>query len=80
MKFGLTFKPVFTWSPRERKLRLFRVIYNRPWRVGNGWCSRTLSITIRPSLYQIQRDCSGFYLTVLGFGIHWKQIAGGYDS
>ena len=80
MKFGLSFKPVFTWSPQERKVRLFRVIYNRPWTIGNRWCSRSISITLRPRPYQFQRDRTGFYLTVFGIGFHWKQMAGGYDS
>lgn len=79
MKYGFTFKPVFTWSPSECKVRLFRLIWNRRYDVNNPrWIGRTLSLGLQPKLLCAANDCQGWKIWFLGIVIHWSESWGGH--
>ena len=76
------FKWVGTWSPAEKKIRLFRFGCNRRYIPEvQRWISRSLSFTIwfrRP--FSFEKTSEGWYLTIFCFGVHFKEAWGGYLS
>jgi len=76
MKYGWVLKFVGRWSPRERVLRIARLMFNRPW--GHGWCARQFSVALTPRLWRWHREDDGLLFTVFGLRLHWKESHGGY--
>lgn len=77
MKSKLFFKWVGRWSPREKRLRIFRLIR---WvgTVGDGKGHSTmLSLALAPVLYRIEKAWNNFSITVLGLRFHWQRSWGG---
>lgn len=74
-------KWVGTYSQRERKVRLFRVVWSRKGGPGDGtgWSSK-LSVNLVPRLFAWKRDRFDFYVTVLGLQIHKQRHWGGWIS
>lgn len=78
---GVRFKWVLTWSPPERKARLFRIMWMRG-RVGdgNGGYSAKLSLAIclRPSnILNFSRGPFEWRLSLLGLHVHLQKAYGG---
>lgn len=83
-------KPVFTWSPSERKVRLFRIIWDVPEnalygderlarmreRVPQAY-SAMVSFSLVPRLFKRVPTTDGFDITVLGLRAHHKKSYGG---
>lgn len=73
----MKFKPVWTWSAPERKVRLFRIVWERGV-VGDGdGYSAMLSFSFVPRLYANVPVLFGFDVTVLGVRMHHKRAYGG---
>lgn len=78
-------KRVLTYSKRERKIRLFRIVWARnggPGSVVNGirgWSSK-LSLNLVPRLFAINHDSSDLYVTLFGIQIHKQTHFGGWIS
>lgn len=71
------FKRVMRYDPTEKKLRLFRLI----WDVGNvgdgvGY-SGILSFSLLPRLWAFDKDWHEWRLTLLGISIHTRLSYGG---
>ena len=79
MKLGMFLKPVFTFSARERKVRLIRFGCNRKAPVGD-WISWVVSITLWARWFHWERTWHQWYLVILGVGVHFRKSAGGYES
>lgn len=60
---GIYIKRVFTWSARERKVRLVRFL----WR-GD---TRALSVGLKPSIFRFVREYGEWRLSVLGAELHY---------
>lgn len=70
-------KPVFRYDPTQRKFRLFRLLWTRGV-VGDGkGYSAKLAVSLRPKLFQFQRDFNEWRVTILGIDIHNKLSYGG---
>lgn len=70
----LIIKPVFTWSSRERKIRLFRITYHRQ--------KRQITFGLQPNLFRIEKryfgsECWYYKLWFLGIVFHWHSSFGG---
>lgn len=68
----MVFKKVLTYSPTEKKVRLFRLAWMR---VPNFYFKRRLSVNLRPRLFEFWRECDSWFLTALCLQFHMK-----YDS
>lgn len=72
------FKPVFTWSPSEKKIRLFRIMFHNFYLTSDNksysWC---IKFSLWPKLFHT--DCSRYdkSITILGFRLHYKISYGG---
>ena len=73
MKKIISIKPVLTWSPTERKVRLARFIYGDLQRSSGGYSGlKALSVSLLPRLYHYRAESTGWRLTLLGVQVHWK--------
>lgn len=73
----MLFKPVMTWSPLERKARLFRVMWERG-AVGDGkGYSSKLAASFVPKLAEWRRYADGWRLTLAGLSLHYWRSYGG---
>lgn len=82
-------KPVFTWSPAERKVRLFRVIWEREALavihyttleerdIKSRSYSAMVSFSLVPRIFKTVPMLSGFDVTVLGVRVHHQRSYGG---
>lgn len=67
------------WSPRERLLRLGRIVWRRGEGPGGGkGYSAKLSLALTPSLVQFRRDWCEWSLTLLGVRVHYLRSYGGW--
>lgn len=73
----MQFKRVLTFNPREAKVRLFRVMWQRGVMMKGGYSAK-LSVSLVPRLFQCgeQLDTS-FRLTILGLSFHYARSYGG---
>jgi len=72
----MTFKSVLRYSPPERLLRVFRVI----WECGEpglGGYSAKFSVGVKPSLFGFSSEFGGWCLTLLGVRLHYARAYGG---
>lgn len=70
-------KPIMTWSPSERKLRLVRLIWERG-TVGDGkGYSAFFSLALMPRLFLVERTFFKFRVVILGISLHWRRSYGG---
>lgn len=70
-------KWVGTWSRRERKLRLFRLLWTRG-RVGTGGgYSNALSVGLVLRLFRVGSEYNGWSITLLGVRVHRQRSYGG---
>lgn len=76
--YSSRFHPIFTYSPTEKKVRLFAFI----WHVGvpgiNGGYSNRLSFSLIPSLFRFRKELWGWGITLFGFRVHRKKSYGGW--
>lgn len=68
-------KRVMRWDSIQRKLRLFRLVWNRG-DVGGGGYSVKFSVALRPQLFSFWEDWREWQLTLLGVSLH-KQVSYG---
>lgn len=70
-------KPMFTYSPRERKVRVARLIWERG-NVGDGkGYSAFLSLALMPRLFRIERSPLRLRVVMLGVSLHYARTYGG---
>lgn len=70
-------KPVMTYEPTQRRVRLFRVT-REVGEVGNGHgYSMKLSVSLWPRLFHFERDFDEWRLTILGVSVHARKSYGG---
>lgn len=71
-------KPVFTWSSRERKLRLFRVLWERG-KVGQagGGYSAKCAVALVPKLWGLYCQIDEWRVTLLGLQMHYLRSYSG---
>lgn len=68
---ALIFKSVLTWSPKEQKIRLFRITYARQ--------KQQITFGFQPKLVGYWKGCFGdFKIWFLGIVFHWHHAMGGY--
>lgn len=72
----MTIKQVMRYDPRQRKFRLFRVMWTKGI-VGKGGYSTKLAVSLLPKLIGFERDFNEWRLTLLGISIHKKVSFGG---
>lgn len=73
----MTIKRVMRFDPTQKKLRLFRLIWNTG-NVGDGiGYSAKLSVSLVPKLYGFKSAWDGWRLTVLGMSVHKRVSFGG---
>ena len=73
----MTLKKVMTWSPVERKIRLFRLMWERG-TVGDGkGYSAKLAFSLVPRLAGWKRELDGWRATIAGLSIHYRRSYGG---
>lgn len=72
-------KWVGRWSPRERMLRLCRLVWRRgePGRPGGGYSAK-LSLAVVPSLFRFTTEFHGWAVTLLGLRVHYQRSYGGW--
>ena len=77
--YRLFVKVVITVSRRERKVRLFRIVWSRYGGPsdGSGW-SAMLSVNLRPRIVAFSRDCHDTRICLLGVEIHHQRHWGGW--
>jgi len=70
-----------TYSKREHKVRLCRIVWSRKGGPGDGtgWSSK-LSINLVPRLFAWKRDRFDLYATILCVQIHKQRHWGGWIS
>lgn len=74
----LHFKRVFRYDPDNRKLRLFRVLWQHG-KVGDGkGYSAKLSFALAPILYSRKKSSFGWRFTLFGLQLHHRRAYGGY--
>lgn len=72
-------KRLMTWCKQERKLRLFRIIWERG-TVGDGkGYSAMFSVSLLPKLFSFERGdlLPRIRLVLLGLSLHYKRSYGG---
>lgn len=73
----MKFKSVMTWRSAERKVRLFRVMWERG-TVGDGkGYSAKLAASLVPKLMEIKRQADGWRATLAGLSLHYRRSYGG---
>lgn len=71
------FKPVMVYDETQRKLRLFRVIWDHG-TVGDGQgYSNKVAVSLVPRLFGLLRDWDGWRLTIAGLQVHRLKSWGG---
>lgn len=71
-------KLVGTWSPEERKFRVFRLIGGSPSvGKGGGHYSWKFTVALVASLFRIERARNYCRVTLLGVCVHWAKSYGG---
>lgn len=71
-------KLVCTWSPEERKLRLFRLVGGQASAgKGGGRYSWKLTFALVLRLFRIERAGNYCRLTIAGICVHWAKSYGG---
>ena len=71
------FKWVGTWSPKERKLRLFRIVR---WvgNIGDGKGHSTMyTLSLVPAIWRVERSFADIAVTLAGVRFHWQRAWGG---
>lgn len=68
-KDAINIKPVFTYSPVEKKVRLFRIIWDQQ--------SKYFSVGLQPKLYDKTSTFRRTKVWILGMVFHYKNRAGG---
>ena len=77
------FRRIMRWDPTLRKLRMFRVVWQRgEWgmKTPSGSCipySFALTVGLRPALFSYNRTWDQTRVTVLGIAINHHRSAGG---
>lgn len=68
-------KKVLTFSPSEKKYRICRIVWRKvPHDPG---FSRSLSISLWPSILHIRKEYGAVFVTVLGLQAHYKHSRSG---
>jgi hypothetical protein len=75
----MTIKSVMRYSPAERLLRLFRIIWVRgqPGVGGFGDYSAKVSIGLRPRLWSWEHEWDGWRLAAAGVHVSYRRSWGG---
>ena len=74
----MRWKNVCTWSAHDRKLRLFRLTWERG-TVGDGHgYSSMFTLGVSPQLYGWYRGFRDYRLTLVGLVFHYKRSYGGH--
>lgn len=75
----LRVKPVFRYSPAEKKVRLGRIMWaTGPDSTQPGWYSAFISLTLVPRIFRFERGFHAWELTILGVRIHHQKSYGGW--
>lgn len=72
----MTFKRVMRYERRQRKFRLFRLMWVRG-TVGMGGYSAKLAVALWPRLFHFERGWHEWRLTILGISVHMLRSRGG---
>ena len=67
---ALILKSVCTWSPRESKVRLFRITYAKQ--------KKQITFGFQPRILSYEKQPNGFKVWFLGIVFHWHNSGGGY--
>lgn len=73
-------KWIGTYSVREKKIRLLRLVWSRkggPRNAGTGWSAK-LSLSLVPRLFAFHKDRFDLYFTLLFVQIHKQRHWGGW--
>jgi hypothetical protein len=72
-------KWVGRWSPEEKVLRLFRVVWCRgtPGTASGGYSAK-FSVSLSPRLFSVRREFWSYAITLLGLRLHYMRSYGGY--
>ncbi len=79
----LKFRRIMRWDSTLRKLRMFRVVWQRgEWgmKTPSGRCipySFALTIGLRPALFSYRRESDQLRMTTLGVAVNYHWSAGG---
>jgi len=78
-KHNLHIKWIGTYSPNEKKLRLFKFL----WATGmdtsvRDWHSSSLRISLWPRIFNVETELWGWAVTFLCIRIHRKRAYGGW--
>lgn len=73
----LKFKSVFRYDSSQRKLRLFRLLWQSGVLGTIGWYSAKLSFALVPRFIGFEREYFGWRLTFLGLHLHHLKAYGG---
>lgn len=73
----MTIKWVGTYSKREKKIRLFRVLWERGKRGAEGWHSNSFAVSLWPRIFKYEPELWGWAVTILGVRLHRKRAYGG---
>lgn len=73
---NLRIKKVMTVSKPERKVRLFRLMWEQG-RMAHGGYSAKLAVSLVPTLLGVKRDANGWRATLLGIQAHMSRSYGG---
>jgi hypothetical protein len=77
--YRIRLRKIMTWSPGERKVRLFRLLYSNGTNcMKPGWFSASLSISLVSEWWRRERTEHTWAVTVLGVRIHHKKSFGGW--
>lgn len=72
------FKRVLRYSPRERKLGLFRLLWVRgDIKTDKNAYSAKLSFAVRPVWFRWQKEWRSYRMVLLGIDVHYKRSYGG---
>lgn len=65
----MTFKRVMTFCPREKKVRLFRLAWDR---IPNFYFKKRLSVGLVSKPFQFWKEYDAFFLTIFFVQFHMK--------
>lgn len=72
---GWHIKRVLTYSPQEKKVRLFRLLWRKV--PNDAGYSRSLSLALWPKILRFQREDESWFLTIFGLQVHFKRLSYG---
>lgn len=75
---NLRFKRVLRFDPYERKLRLFRVMWEANGGPGPDGYSAKVSLNLVPKLFAIKRETFDLRIALMGVQVHVHRSYGGY--